>query len=125
MRSQDEDVLIVKDLIDMIFAARTCKGRGKKCYLTEAVSDLVIVMKENGHYWPREVVKDLSVYIADIRAVISVLQDAEDVVVVVNVEEDTADEAIMLEAAMECENAKIRERLVARWKRNKKVSFNI
>ena len=116
MRSQDEDVLIVKDFVDMIFAVKTCKGKGgKKCYLIEAVDDLDLFMKGNAHNWPREVVKDLLVYIADIRASISALQDAEDVVV--NAEEDAADETIMLEAAMECKNEKVRKRLVARWKR--------
>ena len=113
----DEEVLIVNDLMDMIFAARTCKGRGKKCYLAEAVDDLDLVMKGNDH-WKQAAKDDFSVYIAEIREVISSIDDDD----VVNEkassgEDDASDDIMMLEAATECEHAKIREKLVARWRR--------
>ena len=108
-------VTIVRDLEDMIFAAKLCKGKGKKIYLIEAVDDLVCAMSASGTVWPNEIMDKYEAYIADARRIIEGLT----LMLISDDDENDKDDDMMLEFATASEDEDMRLRLVARWTKNK------
>ena len=122
LEKHKKTVAIVRDLEDMILAAKLCKGKGKKCYLTEAVDDIVWAMSSSETLWPNEIMEKYDVYIAEARLVIAA---AEDVSLLFtdefrhgeNNEVTDEDDDLMLRFASRSEDVDVRKRLVARWRK--------